>query len=387
MGLAENENKNTLGEADLASDHSTDAMGSTMTDMARADPSCMAIAAIDEAAGTIEFTRGKSLAPEAKLRIGSVTVLDQFDASKKVFLNKLRFEDNLAISIEEAGQVRPVLREQLLGDFFEALTLPDAKTFYSRVQLHHSRFESRIALYFGARATFLNHGIHDPVLGASALTVLAHRILEISPKLLRDEDYRDADWIVRNGQGSVEALQQMIETSPKVDWTWVRWLVSLSTVMGYLALLLNELHLSKKCFENVAAQTERVGLSKVSALNLVTGCFLAGMLAAMAGDTAKAKQYLYEGLLFFPKAATVQDYTANVWVIGDMLNVGAISRQCFIALYKLKLLDRPDDSRVVIDKVTTISLTHVKSPLLEILRAGKCPELMDFFQKVAGAPQ
>ncbi len=275
----------------------------------------------------------------------------------------------------------PVPREITDGPLFEAIGIQEEAEFLAKVQLHHSRFRNRDLVYLGAKATYLR--LNGPLLQAAALTVLAHRYLERDLLGLSPVDRRMMRWIDGEARKVTSVLAAELDaiTGATPPFPLVRWTVSLATVGGMLALCRDELPTARQFFAIAARQMPHVRVSAVSGLNLVNACFIAGLLAAVAGDQEEARELLRTGVTSYPQIAAAQNMMANVWVIGDLIDVAHSARQCFIALVWLGLA--PESREPVVDALTTLEPKLVKSKLAAIIASGFAPRLAAAFAEIA----
>jgi hypothetical protein len=329
---------------------------------------------IDAAAREVSF---RVMNPAASIdhctiRVGGTVILDKGKAHC-IPLAMFKRAPDYTVTCEVDGTSAPISPEQLAGDFFEAITLPSPERFWDKVQLNHSRYSNRDLLHVAARASFLR--FKDSFLvRAAALTILAHRILESNFGQLSPDEKEEIKWIGARAPELVAHGLAEISATDKPHWTSVRWTVSLATVAAYLCLIENDLTKAAEYFAKAASQADHIGLSKVSALNIVNACYMAGMLAVVQKKPEAARNYFEQGVLFFKQAVAVQSILDNVWIIGDLLNVGRASRQCYIAMAIFDLLPPSKTPRV--DPKSVLHIREIKSPLHAILHAGLAPDLL-----------
>ena len=167
------------------------------------------------------------------------------------------------------------------------------------------------------------------------------------------------------------------------DWRYIRWTISLATVAGYLALLNNQYTDAATLFAVNVRQVPNVHFAKVSALNLVLGCFTHGLLMSAFGMRDRARDSFSTGLEAVKPVVQAQNLFENVWVIGDLMNVMVAARQCFIALVRLNLQDF-DQSEPIIEPGQQIDTALLKGHLRAILNAGLAPLLADHLMSCGG---
>ena len=115
-----------------------------------------------------------------------------------------------------------------------------------------------------------------------------------------------------------------------------------------------------------------VSVARVSALNIVNGCFVHGLLSHVLGRSDVARASLTTGVESVPALVAAQDLMENVWVMGDLMNVMRSARQCFIALVRLKLVPAQSPTTgPVIDNSGQMLVSDVVGPLHGILLAGR----------------
>lgn len=272
------------------------------------------------------------------------------------------------------------------GEFFEALALPDAATFHAKVQLNHSRYASRLLLELGARAAHERFA-DDPLTRMAALTILAHRHIErLSGDRGPAEEARIA-WLLARARPLVEEARRRLPAhvpdAPRPAWQEVRWSVSLATVAGLLHLAGGNYAAARDMFALPRHCLHHVALSKVSALNMVSGCFLHGVLSHMLGDPDAARASLEAGIEGVKPVVQAQDLMANVWVIGDLVNVLRIARQCFIARARLGLVP-PAGPEPQIDAGSVLTLDELAGPLPVMARQGLVPRLREHIRRHDG---
>lgn len=284
----------------------------------------------------------------------------------------------LTLRIDDTDDVAPVTATE--GEFLEAASISGEDHFFKRVQEHFSRFKSGDLLVVGARAAY--HNINDFYVRAAALTIQVHRLFEMPMDQLAAFDPATVEEILTKAAEIVREGEAMIASVEVPDWRAVRWTTSLATVGGNLALSINDSVRARSFYRSAARNTPLVKISMVSALNCINGCFFAGTLAAFAGDKAEARELLELGVTGFKVCVEPQDLLRNVWVIGDLINVARASRQCFIALARLNLLD--GDLAQRIDGGSKIELGAVKSPVLAMVRSGLCPTYAGHLKTIEG---
>lgn len=287
-------------------------------------------------------------------------------------------EDYLLRILDENGADLAGSAEWVLhGLFFDALRV-SPEDFLDKVQLHHSRFRSRHLLELAAHAFYLNNPAAEFVLRAAALTILSHRYLEKPADSLSPEETVRVAWILREAGPVVEegaALVHAAESSgAKVDWRHVRWTVSLATVAAHLSLYDESYAQALSFFELATRHTHLVGYAKVSALNFVICAFAEGVLAHMLGKPDHARAALTRGVEAVKPIVQAQNLMENVWVLGDLQNVLRASRQCYIALLRLGLIEMRL-SPPMIDDTMQIEVSEVRSPLQNILLSERVPAL------------
>ncbi|WP_191084880.1 hypothetical protein [Roseococcus microcysteis] len=258
------------------------------------------------------------------------------------------------------------------GELFAALRIGSAEEFFTRLQQHHTRFRSLFLLELGARLAF-GSAWADYRVRASALTIIAHRYLERLPGRFTAQDERRLDWLMDAAEKLLPEGEAALLNGP-LDWEIARWTTSLATVCGYIALIRQQPDRAREFFAVHGRQTGTVEVARVSALNLVVGCFMHGLLSHLAGRTEDARRSLIQGLETVKPSVQAQDLLENVWVIGDLMNVMAVGRQCFIALVRLRLL-HSDPRQPVLDADASIEPSAVTGPLQKLLEGGYVPEL------------
>ncbi len=267
------------------------------------------------------------------------------------------------------GDGPPLPPGRLAGLPLEAMALDGEDAFFAKVQLNHSRYADPVLLRLGALAGYRRLAGFAP--RAAALTILAHRVLERDLRQLTAQDHEEAAWLRRAGRALVEEGVAELAAARAPHWTMVRWTTSLATVCGMLSLCQDDAAEASFFLGAAAAQSHLVQLAPVAAMNMVNACLLHGLLLALAGEREAAAGVLERGVRAFQPCVAAQDVMANVWVIGDMINVGRASRQCFVALCRLGLMEPGRVPRIRED--TRLDLTQVASPFARILKAGLCP--------------
>lgn len=312
------------------------------------------------AIGDRPFLRVPALRPAgltltASLTIGELRALSRFD---------------ITIRDDNGTEVSDGLEHMLVGPFFDALAIDTVHEFFARVQQHHSRFPSPMVLEIAARAAFARFEGHYAV-QAAALTIIAHRFLDRPVASLKALDV-EIGWLVDRSAEIVEHGKALIDGSETPDWEVVRWTISLATVAGYLALIGDRYVRAEGFFAIPVHYVELVRLSRVSALNIVTGCFVHGLLSYVLGRNDIAKDSLTTGVQSLPALVAAQDLMENVWVIGDLMNVMRAARQCYIALVRLKLIPAAGPGGApLIDPNTQILVSDVTGPLHALFLAGR----------------
>ena len=283
----------------------------------------------------------------------------------------------LRILDETGADITDAADWALHGLFFDALRVTPAD-FLDKVQLHHSRFRSRHLLELAAHAFYLNNPGAEFVLRAAALTILSHRYLEKPADSLSPEETVRVAWILQEAGPVVEEGARLVHAAEssgaRVDWRHVRWTVSLATVAAHLSLYDESYAQALSFFELATRHTHLVGYAKVSALNFVICAFAEGVLAHMLGQPDHARAALIRGVEAVKPIVEAQNLMENVWVLGDLQNVLRASRQCYIALLRLRLIEMRL-SPPMIDDTMQIEVSEVRSPLQNILLSERVPAL------------
>lgn len=258
------------------------------------------------------------------------------------------------------------------GPALEALSIATEAAFFEKVQLNHSRFQDPALLRLGAQAAYRRLPGFAP--RAAALTVLAHRVLERDLGRLSAGDHAEAGWLRGEGRRVVEeGLALLAAAKDRPYWTVVRWTTSLASVCALLSLCQDDAPAARFFFGAAAAQAHLVQVAPVAAANLAHACLLHGVMLGLADEREAARAVLERGVRLFQTAAAAQDMMANVWVIGDMINVGRAARMCFVALARFGLLEQGATPRI--HPGTRLDLRQVAAPVMKILAAGLCPGL------------
>lgn len=265
------------------------------------------------------------------------------------------------------------------GVLLEAMTLDDEGQFFTKLQLHQSRYKDPRLLTLGAKAAlgrFTSFAAR-----AAAVTIVAHRLLERDFSAFEPFEDELTDWVLGEGRPLVLEGAQMLAPAGEATWAMIRWTVSLATVCGLLAVYRNDLAEAEFFFEAAVEQTPLVGKAPVAALNLVNACFILGLIQAASGRLEDARRTLEQGVRAYLPCVAAQDVMFNVWVLGDLINVAYSSRLCFISLGLLKLLPPSDVPQM--DSLSRLQISQLQSPLGRILKAGRCPPLASFIDSVA----
>ncbi|WP_458095707.1 hypothetical protein [Roseomonas sp. WA12] len=319
---------------------------------------------------------------QACLRLGSRELAwfpldDCARARATLDVTSFRTAEDYAVRITDDAGTDIAGGAVLHGLFFDALRVSPGE-FLDKVQLHHSRFRSRHLLELAAHSFYLNNPGAEFVLRAAALTILSHRYLEKPADSLSPEETARVAWILREAGPVVEegsALVRAAESSgARVDWRHVRWTVSLATVAAHLSLYDESYEQALSFFELATRHTHLVGYAKVSALNFVICAFAEGVLAHMLGKPDQARAALTRGVEAVKPIVQAQNLMENVWVLGDLQNVLRASRQCYIALLRLGLIEMRV-SPPMIDDSMQIEVSEVRSPLQNILLSERVPTL------------
>lgn len=327
-----------------------------------------------EAIATFSLSGGNDTG-DGHIRFAPVEV----DISKLLRLTDTHFD-----AIDAYGRpLEPDVPVQFEGDVFRALALDTPDEFHKLIQLHHSRFTSPVLLELGAWAAVLRFP-DDFVVRNAGLVVMAHRILERPFAQLQPEDFERSQTIVQMALEDIVIGEELIRAAGDTpDWRHIRWTISIATVAGYLALLNNRYTDAATLFAVNVRQVPNVHFAKVSALNLVLGCFTHGLLMSAFGMRDGARDSFSTGLEAVKPVVQAQNLFENVWVIGDLMNVMVAARQCFIALVRLNLRSF-DPSQPVIDPGQQIDTGLLKGHLRAILNAGWAPLLADHLTACGG---
>jgi hypothetical protein len=287
-------------------------------------------------------------------------------------LDELRQLDRWDITIRDDGgtEVSDGLEHMLTGAFFDAVGIDTPHDFFAKVQLNHSRFSSPVLLEMAARAAFTRFAGNYCV-QAAALTVIAHRFLERPVASLKGQD-QHVGWLLDRAASLLDQGEALIDSTETPDWEVARWTISLATVAGYLALIGDRYVRAESFFAIPVRYVELVRLARVSALNIVTGCFVHGLLSHILGRNDVATTSFTTGVQSLPALVAAQDLMENVWVIGDLMNVMRAARQCYIALVRLKLIPATGAGGVALMGADAqILVSDVTGPLHAILLAGR----------------
>lgn len=351
------------------------------------------LAQVDDATQVVRFTATPDAPPPMPLEVtlDGVTLARIPAGAVEVPALVLPFEALRDISrgelvLRRDGQPLPPGALRPEGEFFEALSLPDAARFHAKVQLNHSRYASRLLLELGARCAH-ERFTDDALTRAAALTILAHRHIErLGPDRSPAEAARIA-WLLERARPLVEEawrrLPAHVPDAPRPTWQEVRWSVSLATVAGLLHMAAGDYAAARDMFALPRHCLHHVGQSKVSALNMVSGCFLHGVLSHMLDEPEAARASLEAGIQGVKPVVQAQDLMANVWVIGDLVNVLRVARQCFIARGRLGLAP-PAGPDPQLDQGSVLTLDELAGPLPVMARQGLVPRLREHIQRHSG---
>jgi hypothetical protein len=305
----------------------------------------------------IPALRPAGLILRASLSIEELRQLDRFD---------------ITIRDDSGTEVSDGLEHMFTGAFFDAVSIDTPQDFFAKVQLNHSRFSSPVVLEIAARAAFARFAGNYCV-EAAALTIVAHRFLERPVASLKGQD-QHINWLLDRSAALLERGEARLNGVKTPDWEVARWTISLATVAGYLALIGDRYVRAEGFFAIPVRYVDLVRLARVSALNIVTGCFVHGLLSHIQGRNDAATASFTTGVQSLPALVAAQDLMENVWVIGDLMNVMRAARQCYIALVRLKLIPATGTGgAALMDANTQILVSDVTGPLHAILLAGRSP--------------
>lgn len=273
---------------------------------------------------------------------------------------------------EAGGPIPDGLQIEATGQFFEAIALKTRDDFINLVQAHHSRYRSQVLLELAARSCFVRF-TEDFVVRMGAQVIIGHRMIERFAKEADEFDRERAHEFVTLAREEVRlGCARVAQRSPLPDWHDVRWTVSLGTVAGYLAMVCERYDDAAALFEANVGLIGYVEVSKVSALNFVLSCLYHGLLSDFQGQKKLAKASLLVGLSSTKPMVQAQNLFENVWVIGDLINVMKVSRECFIALIRLDLMPGVYNYPIV-EADMPLALGQAKSPFPGLLRKGYAP--------------
>ncbi len=352
------------------------------------------LAELDDAAQQARFTATPlaSLPAPVEVTLDGVTLarLPAGDAGAQTLalpfeaLRDIRRGD---IAPRTEGAPLPPDALQCEGAFFEALSLPDPARFYEKVQINHTRYASPLLLEVGARCAHERFA-QDPLARAAALTILAHRHIErLVPEPAPTEAARIA-WLLQQARPIVirawRRLPAHVPNAPRPTWQEVRWAVSLATVAGLLHMAGRNYSAAREMFALPRHCLHHVALSKVSALNMVSCCFLHGVLCHMLGDAQAARGSLETGIEGVKPVVRAQDLMTNVWTIGDVVNVLRVARQCFIARERLGLVPPTEGSVPELDAGAVFTLDELVGHVPVMARNGLVPRLRNHIRRHGG---
>jgi len=339
---------------------------------------------VDEAAGSVRFEANTdvaaySFAGPVMLSIGDRPVLRLPVEGRPgpidgyvLTIDELRALPHQRIELRDGAgsDMDSALDFALSGDFFDALSLQTAQAFFGKIQLNHSRYTSPLLLEMGARAAYSRFD-QDYRIQAAALTIIGHRFLELPIEQLKP-DNKHLSWLLEQAAAVIARGEAMIESAPEPDWEVARWTISLATVAGYLSLIGDRYVRAESFFAVPVRYVDLVSVARVSALNIVNGCFVHGLLSHVLGRNDVARDSLTTGVKSVPSLVAAQDLMENVWVMGDLMNVMRSARQCFIALVRLKLI--PAQSPItgpLINDAAQMLISDVVGPLHALLLGGR----------------
>lgn len=280
-------------------------------------------------------------------------------------------------------QITPILAEgaecQLKGDLVRALGVNDQGTFARVLQVPTSRIKERLALFLGALVNLDRSPGEE--MEFACRTIIIHRLLE-EPALV--------DQFMAKGQldGFLAGGKQLLSGFPanvleKAVWSTVRWCCSLSMVIAYVQLAQQDYEGAFDSFVYSAACLPWVNRSKVSALNVIQASFFAGLIGAYIGRRDEADRLLKQAVMGLQPVVACQSLMDNVWVVGDLINVAQVSRQAYIALGLLGLVQNtPEVTRIDIRAKVAVGI--VEGPMASLIRAGRMPAFANYIKELNG---
>lgn len=267
----------------------------------------------------------------------------------------------------------PLPPGRLAGTALEAMVPADEAGFLATLQRRDARqAEPRLA-GLGARAAYRALPGFAP--RAAALTLLAQLLLARDLARLTAEDHAEARWLRAEGRQMLAEGRLLLTGTANPAPEALRWMAALGTACGLLCLCQDDMAEARACFGAAAAQVPLLHLAPEAALDLVQACLLQGLLLGLEGEGAAAREVLERGVRAFEPSVTARDLMTDTAALDELIAVGRVARQCFVALAKLGLLAARATPRY--DKGMPLDLRHFAPPVPRLLAAGLCPRLAD----------
>lgn len=210
---------------------------------------------------------------------------------------------------------------------------------------------------------------------AAALAQLAQLVLERDLARLTAEDHAEARWLRTEGRGLLAEGRALLAGAAAPEREALHWMVALGTACGLLCLCQDDMAEARACFGAAAAQAPLLRHAPRAALDLVQACLMQGLLLGLDGDNDAAREVLERGVRAFEPSVTARDLMTDIAAMDELIAVGRASRQCFVALAKLGLLEARPTPRY--EKGMPLNLGHFAPSVPHLHAAGLCPRLAD----------
>lgn len=218
---------------------------------------------------------------------------------------------------------------------------------------------------------------------AAALTLLVRAVLARDLARLTAEDHAEARWLRAEGRVLLAEGRALLEGTAEPEPQALRWMLALGSALGMLCLCQDDMAEARACFGAAAAQAGRLHLAPEAALDLVHACLMEGLLLGLEGEAEAAREVLERGVRALEPGVTARNLLEDLGALDELILLGRMAQQCFVALARLGLLEARATPRY--DPRMQIDPRHFAPPVPRLLAAGLCPRLADGLSNLRGA--
>ncbi|WP_206931395.1 hypothetical protein [Roseococcus thiosulfatophilus] len=218
---------------------------------------------------------------------------------------------------------------------------------------------------------------------AAALTLLVRAVLARDLARLTAEDHAEARWLRAEGRVVLAEGRALLEGTATPEPPALRWMLALGSALGMLCLCQDDMGEARACFGAAAMHAARLHLVPEAALDLVHACLMEGLLLGLEGEGEAARKVLERGVRALEPGVTARNLMDELAALDELILLGRMAQQCFLALARLGLLEARATPRY--DPRMQIDPRHFAPPVPRLLAAGLCPRLADGLSNLRAA--